>query len=284
MAAPATKKVAMQLMDWFSLSPSAATRSVSLVDRILQRSAKPYLPEWAQEWLEVIVPGLQILLILLLAMLLQYLLRRFVSRINERYRLPRELLVPLKGILRWTIVASALLLVLERLGVSANVLWSAFTGFAAVGAVAFFAAWSVLSNLFCAFLIFTVGPFRVGDTIELLDTGDKPGSRGRVHDINLLYTTLEDSTTAEGTGTGALLQIPNALIFQRVLRRWRAGVPVPPAPAAAVLAGHAAQPKQPETSPDTAATSALPQVHSAVLTSAMAPTDPGGPVLQRAPF
>ena len=100
----------MQLMDWFSLSPSAATRSVSLMDRILQRSAKPYLPEWAQEWLEVIVPGLQILLILLVAMLLQYLLRRFVSRINQRYHLPRELLVPLKGILRWTIVASALLL------------------------------------------------------------------------------------------------------------------------------------------------------------------------------
>ena len=215
----------MQLMDWFSLSPSAATRSVSLMDRILQRSAKPYLPEWAQEWLEVIVPGLQILLILLVAMLLQYLLRRFVSRINQRYHLPRELLVPLKGILRWTIVASALLLVLERLGVSANVLWSAFTGFAAVGAVAFFAAWSVLSNLFCAFLIFTVGPFRVGDTIELLDTGDKPGSRGRVHDINLLYTTLEDSTA---DASGSLLQIPNALIFQRVVRRWKAGQTVPP--------------------------------------------------------
>lgn len=231
------------MMDWFLLAPSAAMRT-GLMDRILQKSAKFYLPEWAQEWLEIIIPGLQILLILVVAMLLQYLLRRFVSRISNRYHLPRELLVPLKGILRWTIVASALLLVLERLGVSATVLWTAFTGFATVGAVAFFAAWSVLSNLFCAFLIFTVGPFRVGDTIELLDTGDKPGSRGRVHDINLLYTTLEDCTTAEGTGTGALLQIPNALIFQRVVRRWRIGVPVPVPPTAAMLSGHAMQQTQ----------------------------------------
>ena len=231
----------MLLTEWFSLVPGAVTRT-GFMDRALQRSAKFYLPDWAQDWLDIIVPGLQILLILVLAMVLQYLLRRFVSRINQRYHLPRELLVPLKGILRWTIVASAMLLVLERLGVSATVLWTAFTGFATVGAVAFFAAWSVLSNLFCAFLIFTVGPFRVGDTIELLDTGDKPGSRGRVHDINLLYTTLEDSTTAEGTGTGALLQIPNALIFQRVLRRWRVGVPVPPAPTSATLAGHPAPP------------------------------------------
>jgi small-conductance mechanosensitive channel len=125
---------------------------------------------------------------------------------------------------RWLIIGSAGLLVLERLGVSAAVLWTAFTGFATVGAVAFFAAWSVLSNLFCAFLIFTVGPFRVGDHIELLDTAEKPGALGRVMDINLLYTTLEDATSPE---PGTLLQIPNALIFQRVVRRWRAGTPVP---------------------------------------------------------
>ena len=74
------------------------------------------------------------------------------------------------------------------LGMSATVLWTAFTGFATVGAVAFFAAWSVLSNLFCALLIFTVGPFRLGDYIEVLDTAEKPGAKGRVVDINLLYS------------------------------------------------------------------------------------------------
>ena len=43
---------------------------------------------------------------------------------------------------KYLLTASALLLVLERMGVSATVLWTAFTGFATVGAVAFFAAWS----------------------------------------------------------------------------------------------------------------------------------------------
>ena len=191
----------------------------------MQSSLKFYLPDWVQEWLDIIVPGLQILLILAIAVLLQNLLRRLVARASKHYEMPHELLVPINGVLRWTVMFSALLLVLERLGVSATVLWTAFTGFATVGAVAFFAAWSVLSNLFCALLIFTVGPFRVGDTIELLDSGDKPGARGRVVDINLLYTTLEDSL-ADGSGT--LLQIPNTLIFQRVVRRWQAGLPVPP--------------------------------------------------------
>ncbi|MBP7454054.1 MAG: mechanosensitive ion channel family protein, partial [Ottowia sp.] len=116
----------------------------------------------------------------------------------------------------------ATLWVLERLGVSSDVLWAGLTGFVAVGAVAFFAAWSVLSNLFCALLIFTTRPFREGDVVELIDTGDKPGIKGRVTDIRLIYTVLADQDPAH---PGALLQVPNTLFFQKSLRRWRAGTP-----------------------------------------------------------
>jgi len=182
------------------------------------------LPSWLHQWLGVIVPLLQILLILVGAWLLQRLLARLLLRACEHYRLPQEVLAPVRAVVHWLIVSGAVLLVLERLGVSAAVLWTAFTGFATVGAVAFFAAWSVLSNLFCAFLIFTAGPVRVGDHVELMDAADKPMVLGRVIDIGVLYITLEDATAP---GSSTLLQIPNTLIFQRVLRRWRAGVPLP---------------------------------------------------------
>ena len=208
------------------LSFDATERSARTMASRIQ-VLKTRLPDWVQDWLEVIVPGLQILLILLAAWLLQRVLRRIVRRASVHYQVPDELLVPMNGLIRWFIVAGALLLVLERLGVSATVLWTAFTGFATVGAVAFFAAWSVLSNLFCALLIFTVRPFRIGDYIEVLDTAEKPGAKGRVVDINLLYTTLEDHDAADGQP--AWLQIPNALVFQRVVRRFR-GVLPPPAP------------------------------------------------------
>src|SRR5574343_1344269 len=179
----------------------------------MRRSLTLYLPEWAQDWLEIIVPGGQIALLLVAAWLLQILLGRLLTRAGRHYQIPLELQMPIDGLMRWTMFAATLLLVLERLGVSATVLWTGFTGFATVGAVAFFAAWSVLSNLFCAFLIFTVGPFRVGDHIEVLDTAEKPGALGRVIDINLLYTTLEDHGAA--AEQVAWLQIPNALVFQR---------------------------------------------------------------------
>ena len=179
------------------------------------------LPDWALEWLDVLVPLFQILLILLLAYVLYRFVKRLVRRMALRYNWPIELTVPLTSTVRWIIIAATTLAVLERLGVSATVLWTGFSSFAAVGAVAFFAAWSVLSNFFCALLIFTVRPFRLGDYIELLDTAEKPGAKGRVIDINMLYTTLEEFGAPGG---GNRIQIPNSLVFQRVVRRWH-GVP-----------------------------------------------------------
>ena len=169
------------------------------------------------QWMDTLWLGLQILLILAVAFVLQRIVARGLSRLGQRYPLPPELLVPVRGGLRWLIMGSALLLVLKRLGVSATVLWTALSGFVAVAAVAFFAMWSVLSNLLCAVLIFTVGPFRIGDVVELVDTLDKPGVKGRVIAINLLFTTLLEVPEAGG----ALVQVPNSQFFQKSVRRWR---------------------------------------------------------------
>jgi small-conductance mechanosensitive channel len=177
--------------------------------------------EWLSAYREPLLSGAQVLLIVLLAWLLQRLLVRGLGRLGARYpQLPPGLLLPLRGGLRWLIVGSALMLVLERLGVSAQVLWTALTGFVAVAALAFFAIWSVLSNMFCALLIFVLTPFRIGDCIEVIESADKPGVRGRVLEINLFYTTLEDLT---GDAPGTWVQVPNSLFFQKAVRRWRNG-------------------------------------------------------------
>lgn len=174
---------------------------------------------WSAVWVEPLLFVGQILLILLAGYLAQRFVARGLTRLGQRYPFPPQLLMPLRGGLRWLIMGSALIFVLERLGVSATVLWTALSGFVAVAAVAFFAMWSVLSNLLCAILIFTVGPFRLGDVVELVDTTDKPGVKGRVVAINLLYTTLVESAEA-GNGS-AMVQVPNSLFFQRSVRRWR---------------------------------------------------------------
>src|SRR5690606_23258892 len=95
------------------------------------------LPVWVQEWLGVIVPLGQVLLIVLVAWRMRVIARRLGDRLWSRYDAPRELVIGSRRVVTFLISAAALLLVLQRLGVSGTVLWTAFTGFAAVAAVAF---------------------------------------------------------------------------------------------------------------------------------------------------
>jgi hypothetical protein len=93
----------------------------------VMRRFQAHLPAWMQEWLEFIIPGAQILLIIGAAWLLNRLVRRLIARAGRHYGLPPELLVPLRGVFRWILIAATVPLVLERLGVSATVLWTAFS-------------------------------------------------------------------------------------------------------------------------------------------------------------
>ena len=178
------------------------------------------LPDWMQALGETLVPLLQILLIVVVAIALRQFVRHMIRRLSDRYSLPPEFNIGARRGAGFLILGAALLMILERLGVSGAVLWTTLTGFAVAAAVAFFAAWSVLSNVFCALLVFTTRLFRLHDRIEVLENGDKPGLKGRVIDVNLIYTTLQE-TGDDGLGT--VLKVPNSLFFQRIVRRWQGG-------------------------------------------------------------
>ena len=157
------------------------------IDRInvlTMTDLKDLLPDWALPWIASITIGLQIALILLLALLARSLLHRFINRLGDDKHLPVDLVVGGRWLISLLVFGAALLWVLDRLGVSGMVLWTAFTGFAAVAAVAFFAAWSVLSNIFCSILI---------------------------------YTTLEEKAPGP-EDQGSYLRVPNNLFFQRMTR------------------------------------------------------------------
>lgn len=159
--------------------------------------------------------------ILLVAWLLNRLVKSALHRACVRYELAPAFAIGTRRLLGTLIYMVAFVAILNRLGVSGSALWGTLTGFIAVGAVAFFAAWSVLSNIFCTLLILTTRPFRLNDRIELLENGDKPGLKGRVIDINFVYTTLHES---HEDGSDTVLQIPNSQFFQKITRRWRGAV------------------------------------------------------------
>lgn len=178
---------------------------------------KAYSPDWLRPWLDDLVPLLHVAIILAVALLLRWLVRRLIDRAAKRYDVPPVVPLAAKRILTFMIGLAAFLAILQRFGVSGGVLWGAFTGFATVAAVAFFAAWSVLTNIFCAFLIMATRPFRLHDWVELLEDGERAGLRGRVRDLTLIYVTLEE---AHADGGSSLLRVPNSMFFQRAVRCW----------------------------------------------------------------
>mgnify|MGYP001052181004 CR=1 FL=1 len=182
-----------------------------------------YLSEWMQPRIEYLAVALQVLAILLAAWALRWLVRRLIARLAARYELPPMVVMGARRVATFLIGTTAVLAALQLLGVSAGVLWGAFTGFATVAAVAFFAAWSVLTNIFCSFLILVTRPFRLFDHIEVLDNGEKPGLSGQVIDINLIYVTLLER---HADGFESQLRVPNSQFFQRAVRRW-SGEPPP---------------------------------------------------------
>jgi small-conductance mechanosensitive channel len=74
--------------------------------------------------------------------------------------------------------------------------------------IAFFAQWSLLSNITSSLLLFFNHPVKIGDTVKVLDK-DCP-FEGEVTDLTYFFIHLR-------TQEGAIITIPNALIFQKAI-------------------------------------------------------------------
>ncbi|MFM7137434.1 MAG: cyclic nucleotide-binding domain-containing protein [Planctomycetota bacterium] len=141
----------------------------------------------------------------LLASLLQSLLLLVSVAIWERLRppLPKIFL----DVLRWVMLATALVVILYHAGVAPG---SLFTGSAVVTAVLGFALKDTLGNVFAGLAIHAEHPFELGDWIQY---DDNPAHIGRVVEVNWRATkviTLDE----------AFVIIPNGQLAQASIRNF----------------------------------------------------------------
>ncbi len=167
--------------------------------------------------------ALQVFIIVFLTFVLSRITRKACHVIEAKQLLPASLLIPLAGFLKWAIRITGLLFVLEAMGMPLKSLWTGLISVLLLLAVAFFAVWSVLSNILCAALLLAFSRARIGDIVELRDTKqDEVGLRGRIIDINLFYVTLQELKAEESVSSEpAVTQVPCHLFFYRVVRRWQ---------------------------------------------------------------
>ena len=145
--------------------------------------------------------------------------KRSLRHLEEQGHLSKTTHHLLQGVLRWVIVIASIVLGLQQVGVRVISLWTGLLTIAAMVAVGFIAMWSVLSNLLCALLLVIFAPFRIGDEIEIIEATGGSGLRGKVVDLNILYTTLQEVTEA-GVHHG-VTHVPNNIFFQKTVRLWQ---------------------------------------------------------------
>jgi len=151
------------------------------------------------------------------AIALNIVISRTLLLVAHRTSFTEQEIRPVRRVFKWIITVAALVLALGAFGLNLGGMWGIISTILAMVAVGFVAVWSVLSNTLCTLIIMLFRPFAVGDEIEFAGEPVK----GRVIDLNFIYTTLE-------VGDGTVMQIPNNLFFQKVLCRRHATKPVSP--------------------------------------------------------
>lgn len=159
--------------------------------------------------------ALIVLVTVLLAMLVSGMLGRGIRRLSAGGHIPPGMAFRLNALRRGFIWTIAGLVVLQATGLFAQA-WALASAMLAALAIGFFAAWSILSNATTTLIILALRPFRLGDRIELVEPSNGTTLGGRVVDLNLMYTTL-DELDGNGSPVGQL-RIPNNLMLQKLIR------------------------------------------------------------------
>ena len=158
-----------------------------------------------------VMPMLATLAVVIGAFAIAYLLKRplqeSLRQTATRLRLPYGTVLTTTRLVisaLWIVVA---MLVLEIWGVSVGGLWTLLVSAATIIGVGFLATWTMVSNITASFFIALWRPFRLGDNIEVLPEN----LMGRVIDSNLMFVVVREDS-------GAVIQIPNNLFFQKMFR------------------------------------------------------------------
>jgi len=163
--------------------------------------------------------AIKIVAIAVLGFLAQKLIRQSLNKLVQKQFLTEPLHVMLRGIAWWAVLILVILMILQQLGVQVIGLWAGLLTVAGMVTVGFIAVGSVLSNILCAVLLVILAPFRIGDEIEIIEATGGNGLRGKVVNLNILYTSLQEITDAGPRD--AVTHVPNNIFFQKTVRQWQ---------------------------------------------------------------
>ncbi|MBK1877750.1 mechanosensitive ion channel family protein [Pelagicoccus mobilis] len=147
------------------------------------------------------------LLVLILSYFVARLYRRYINETSERHKFAAHRSDSISKVGQIIIYAITLVIVSNVLGFGIQGVLIATSSFFAIVGVAFFANWSILSNVTASILLYFTFPYRIGDRI-LIES--EPNHSGILKDVTLMYMKIQ-------TDGGSYITLPANVAIQKVI-------------------------------------------------------------------
>ena len=155
---------------------------------------------------EILLSIICVLILLSLNIFTRILIERFGSAQN----LPRGQQKKLIRVIRFLTSVLLVIALMMIWGFQIKDMWLFGSTVLGLLGIAVFAAWSLLSNIFAAYVLFFSEPFGVGDTITYMDANNSV--TGEVVDMTLFFVRVQMSD-------GGIANIPNNIALQKTVVR-----------------------------------------------------------------
>ena len=149
------------------------------------------------------------LIIILVGSIIRIMITNSLKKIRNKFGFQKTRVLIVNRIITFLVYAAVIVLIAFIWGVDEKQLMVYVSSFLTILGIAFFAQWSILSNITAGLILYINYPVKIGDTITILEKDNN--ITGVINDIGAFFITL----TVED---GDLITLPNTVILQKNIR------------------------------------------------------------------
>ncbi|MBC2607009.1 mechanosensitive ion channel family protein [Pelagicoccus albus] len=155
---------------------------------------------------EVIKAGVTVLVIILTYVTVR-LFRRYISLTGEKHHFAEQRTAGISKGGQTLIYIVSVGVISNVLGFGIQGIFLATSSFFALVGVAFFANWSILSNVTASVLLYFTFPYRIGDRLSV---ENEPKYNGILKDVTIMYLKIK-------TDGGSYVTLPSNVAIQKII-------------------------------------------------------------------
>ena len=160
------------------------------------------------KWIDYEVQVFQTLILVALLVVVNLIVRKAASQALKNFQFGLQRRRVIVKIINFFVFLSAVVFLSAIWGVEASEIVIFVSSILTVLGVAFFAQWSVLSNITASLILFFNHPLKIGDRINVLDK--EYNISGEIRDISFFFLHIK-------TDEGSTITIPNSVAIQKVI-------------------------------------------------------------------